>query len=135
MFVDVAKALLWSKPLNDFKKQLGEVEEAMGVGLIRPTLILPPILNNGEKTNPYLSGDASTVKVKDAMSAMKFVSRASMADLCLKLGEKVAAGEEVPQWVGITNPSRTSEECSMSWWRRTSHGLKPPRTSRPCPNR
>ena len=49
MFVDVAKALLWSKPLNDFKKQLGEVEEAMGVGLIRPTLILPAILNNGEK--------------------------------------------------------------------------------------
>ena len=27
----------------------------------------------------------------------------AMADLYLKLGEK-AAGEEVPQWVGITNP-------------------------------
>jgi hypothetical protein len=26
------------------------------------------------------------------------------ADLCLKLREKVASGEEVPQWVGITNP-------------------------------
>ena len=27
-----------------------------------------------------------------------------MADLCLKLGEGVESGEEVPQWVGITHP-------------------------------
>ena len=102
MFVDVAKTLLWSKPLTDFKRQLAEIEEAKGKGLIRPTLILPPMLNNGEKTNTYLSGEASTMK--DAMGVINFVSRASMADLCLKLGEKAAAGEEVPQWVGITNP-------------------------------
>jgi hypothetical protein len=45
MFVSVATALFWSKPLTDFEKQLAEVE-----------------------------------------------------------GEKVASGEEAPQWVGITNP-------------------------------
>jgi hypothetical protein len=101
MFVDVAKGLFWSKPLADFKKQLAEVEEAKSKGLIRPILILPPILNNGEKTNTYLSGEASTMK--DAMGVTNTVSRASMADLCLKLGEKAAAGDEVPQWVAITN--------------------------------
>ncbi len=31
MFVSVATALFWSKPLNDFKKQLAEVEEASPV--------------------------------------------------------------------------------------------------------
>jgi hypothetical protein len=60
MFVDVAKVLLWSKPLADFQKQLAEVEEAKGRGLIRPTLVLPPTLNNSEKTNTYLAGEAST---------------------------------------------------------------------------
>lgn len=102
IFVSVATALFWSKPLADFKKQLAEIEEAKEKGLIRPTLVLPPILNDGEKTSTYLSGEASMMK--DAMGVTKFVSRASMADLCLKLGEKVASGEEVPQWVGITNP-------------------------------
>jgi putative NADH-flavin reductase len=101
VFVGFAKTFLWSRPLNDFKKQFAELEEAKGMGLIRPTLILPPMLNNAEKTNTYLSGEASAMK--DAMGVMNFVSRASMADLCLKLGEKVAAGEELPQWVGITN--------------------------------
>jgi hypothetical protein len=102
MFVDVAKALFWSKPFIDFKKQLAEIEEAKGKGLIRPNLVLPPMLNNGEKTNTYLSGEASTMKA--AMGVTNSVSRASMADLCLKLGEKAASGEKVPQWIGITNP-------------------------------
>lgn len=94
--------MFWSKPRADFEKQLAEIVEAKDKGLIRPTLILPPILNNGKKTNTYRSGEASTMK--DAMGVTNFVSRASMADLCLKLGEKVASGQEVPQWVGITNP-------------------------------
>jgi hypothetical protein len=94
--------LFWSKPHADFEKQLGEIEEASNEGLIRPTLILPPLLTNGEKTDTYLWGKASTIK--DSMGVTNFVSRASMADLCLRLGEKAAAGEEVPQWVGITNP-------------------------------
>lgn len=102
MFVSVATTLFWSKPLTDFRKQLAEVEEAKEKGLIRPTLILPPILNDGEKTSTYRSGEASMMK--DAMDVTNFVSRASIADLCLKLGEKVASGKEVPQWVGITNP-------------------------------
>jgi putative NADH-flavin reductase len=102
MFVSVATALFWSKPKTDFEKQLAEVEEAKDKGLIRPTLILPPILYDGEKTSTYRSGEASMMK--NAMGVTKFVSRASMADLCLKLGEKAAWGGEVPQWVGITNP-------------------------------
>jgi hypothetical protein len=101
-FVGVAKTLFWSKPHADFEKQLAEIEEARNEGLIRPILILPPLLNNGEKTDTYLSGEASTIK--KSMSVTNFVSRASMADLCLRLGEKAASGEEVPQWVGITNP-------------------------------
>jgi hypothetical protein len=63
---------------------------------------LPPLLNNREKTDTYLSGEASTIK--DSMGVTRFVSRVSMADLCLRVGEKAASGEEVPQWVGITNP-------------------------------
>lgn len=102
MFVSVVTALFWSKPAADFEKQLAEVEEAKDKGLIRPTLILPPILSNGDKTNSYRSGEASMMK--DVMGVTKFVSRASMVDLCLKLGEKVASGEAVPQWVGITTP-------------------------------
>jgi hypothetical protein len=43
--------------------------------------------------------------MKDAVGVINFVSRASMVDLGLKLGEK-EAGEEVPQWVGVANPSR-----------------------------
>jgi hypothetical protein len=100
-FVGVATTLFWSKPLADFKKQLAEVEEARDEGLIRPTLVLPPILTNGQKSDAYLSGESSTMK--DVMGVTNSVSRASMADLCLKLGEKVAAGEDVPQWVAITN--------------------------------
>jgi hypothetical protein len=93
--------LFWSKPFADFEKQLAEIEEAKNQGLIRPILILPPMLNNSEKAVSYLSGEAGTMK--DAMGVTNFVSRASMADLCLRLGEKAASGEEVPQWVGITN--------------------------------
>jgi hypothetical protein len=102
MFVDATEALLWSKPLADFQKQLAEVVEAKGWGRIRPTLVLPPMLNNSEKTDTYLAGEASTMK--DAMGVTNFVSRASMANLSLKLGEKAASGEKVPQWVGVTNP-------------------------------
>ena len=101
-FVGVATTLFWSKPLADFQKQLTEIEQAKNEGLLRPILILPPILNNGKKTDTYLSGEARTIK--DKMGVTNFVSRASTADLCLRLGEKVASGEEVPQWVGITNP-------------------------------
>jgi hypothetical protein len=101
-FVGIATTLFWSKPLADFEKQLAEIEEARNEGLIRPILILPPLLNNSEKTDTYLSGEASTIK--DTMGVTNFVSRASMADLCLRLGEKAASGEQVPQWVGITNP-------------------------------
>jgi len=101
-FVGIAKTLFWSKPFADFEKQLAEINKARNEGLIRPILILPPLLNNHEKTDTYLWGEASTIK--DAMGVTNFVSRASMADLCLRLGEKAASGEEVPQWVGITNP-------------------------------
>jgi putative NADH-flavin reductase len=102
LVVQAAKTLFWSKPYADFIKQLAEIEDAKAEGLIRPTLVLPPILSNGERTSTYLSGEAGMMK--DVMAVTGSVSRASMADLCLKLGERAAAGEAVPQWVAITNP-------------------------------
>lgn len=102
LVVQAARTLFWSKPYADFIKQLAEIENAKTEGLIRPTLVLPPILSNGERTSTYLSGEAG--RMKDVMAVTGSVSRASMADLCLKLGERVAAGEAVPQWVAITNP-------------------------------
>jgi hypothetical protein len=42
--------------------------------------------------------------MKAAMGVTNSVRRAFMADLCLKLGEKAASGEKVPQRIGITNP-------------------------------
>lgn len=60
--VGIANTLFWSKPLADFEKQLAEIEEARNEGLIRPILILPPLLNNSEKTDTYLLGEASTIK-------------------------------------------------------------------------
>jgi hypothetical protein len=101
MFVNVAKTLFWSKPFADFEKQLTEVEEAKNEGLIRPTLILPPLLNNGEKKDIYLSGEASTMK--DAMGVTNFVSRSFHGRSLSKVGGEGSVGE-VPQWVGITNP-------------------------------
>jgi putative NADH-flavin reductase len=102
LVVQAAKTLFWSKPYADFIKQLAEIEDAKAEGLIRPILVLPPILSNGDRTSTYLSGEAGTMK--DVMAVTGSVSRASMADLCLKLGERVAEGEAVPQWVAITNP-------------------------------
>jgi hypothetical protein len=42
-----------------------------------------------DKTDIYLSGEASTMK--DTMGAANFMGRASMADLCLRSGEKTAS--------------------------------------------
>ena len=102
MFVRVLTTLFWSKASADFNKQLTEVKEAKDAGLVHPTLILPAILTNGRKRRDYQAAEASLMK--NIMGVTRFVSRASLADLCLKLGEKAATGEQVPEWVGITNP-------------------------------
>ena len=102
MFVRVLTTLFWSKARADFDKQLTDVKVAKDAGLVQPTHILPAILTNGRKRNDYQSAEASLIK--NTMGVTRFVSRASLADLCLKLGEKAATGEQVPEWVGITNP-------------------------------
>jgi hypothetical protein len=79
---------------------LADIEGAPGI--IIPIIILPPILNNREKSNSYLSGDASAMR--NVMGITNTVSRASIADLCLKLGENVVSGHKIPQWIAITNP-------------------------------
>src|SRR5260370_26169940 len=84
--VGIAKTLFWSKPHADFEKQFAEIEEPRNERLIRPILILPPLLNNRNKTHTSLPAHSSTIK--DAMGVTSFVSRASMADLCLTLGAK-----------------------------------------------
>ncbi len=101
MFVSVATALFWSKPLTDFEKQLAEIEEARTRDLFGRLSSCRRYSPMARRRAPR-SGEASMMK--DAMGVTKSVSRASMVDLCLKLGEKVASGEEVPQWVGIANP-------------------------------
>jgi hypothetical protein len=85
-----------------FQKQLAEIEKAKNEGLIRPVLILPPLLNNGEKTDTYRWGEATTMK--DKMGLTNFVSRASLADLCLRLGEKAAA--KIKLWYGRSRARR-----------------------------
>src|SRR5262249_1975597 len=80
-----AQTCFWRRPFGDFQTQLAEVEQAKNEGLIRPIIILPPILTSGPKTNTYLSGEASAMK--DVMGVTSSVSRESVADLCLKLGE------------------------------------------------
>ena len=102
MFVRVLTTLFWSKASADFNKQLTEVKAAKDARLVRPTLILPAILTNGGQRRDYLSAEASLMK--DLMGVTRFVSRASLADLYLKLGEQAAMGGQVPEWVGITNP-------------------------------
>ena len=102
MFVRVLTTLFWSNASADLNKQLTEVKEAKDAGLVHPTLILPAILTNGRKRRDYQAAEASLMK--NTMGVTRFVSRASLADLCLKLGEKAATGEQVPEWVGITNP-------------------------------
>jgi hypothetical protein len=98
--VGVAKRSFWAKPFADFERQLADIEGAPGI--IIPIIILPPILNNREKSNSYLSGDASAMR--NVMGITNTVSRASIADLCLKLGENVVSGHKIPQWIAITNP-------------------------------
>ena len=102
VFVRVLTTLFWSKARADFDKQLTDVKTAKDAGLVQPTHILPAILTNGRKRKDYQSAEASLIK--NTMGVTRFVSRASLADLCLKLGEKTATGEQVPEWVGITNP-------------------------------
>lgn len=102
LVVAAGKSFLWAKPFADFEKQLTEVETARVEGLIRPIIVMPPILTGGARTSDYLAGEAQAMK--DAMRVTKTISRASMADLCLKLGERAASGEALPQWVAVTNP-------------------------------
>lgn len=102
IFVRLLTALFWAKVSADFNKQLTEIQKAKDAGLVRPILILPPILTNGRRRKDYQSAEASLMK--NTMGFTRFVSRASVADLCLKLGEKAAMDEQVPEWVGITNP-------------------------------
>ncbi len=104
MLVGLAKRTFWAKPFADFERQLADIDAAHADGLVKPTIILPPILTNGTKSRTYLSGDAHAMK--DLMRVTSFVARASIADLALKLGEKAASGEKTPAWVAIRDCRR-----------------------------
>jgi len=61
---------------------------------------------------PFTATSTGTHSVLLALRGFEAVCAAapsaSMADLCLKLGERAATGEAVPQWVGITTDSHQS---------------------------
>jgi hypothetical protein len=97
--VGIAKRTFWAGPFADFEAQLAMVDEATAREFIRPTIILPPILTNGPKSDTYLSGEAHLMK--DVMGITRSAARASIADLALKLGETAASGGHVPAWVAI----------------------------------
>lgn len=107
-FVDIITRLFWSKPFADLEKQVLDLQAAKVEGLIEPILILPPILTNGKKMPDYHFGEARMMK--GFMRMPGFVSRASLADLCLKIGEKAASGTEVPQWIGVINSQRRQND-------------------------
>lgn len=102
VLVHTAKRTFWAKPFRDFEKQLADIAAAAAEGLIRPAIILPPILTNGARTGTYLSGDAHAMK--DVMSVASVIARASIADLALKLSEKAVSGENTPAWIAIRQP-------------------------------
>ncbi len=76
ILVRVLTALFWAKVSADFNKQLTEIQKAKDAGLVRPILILPPILTNGRRRRDYQSGEANLIR--HTMGFTRFVSQASV---------------------------------------------------------
>ncbi|WP_224028337.1 NAD(P)-dependent oxidoreductase [Paraburkholderia caribensis] len=101
--VSTARSTFWARPYADFELQFASVDLAERKGLIRPTILLPPILTQGPKSDDYVSGEPHTVNQRMRMTSS--ISRASLADLCVRLAER-AARETVPRWIAVVNASR-----------------------------
>jgi putative NADH-flavin reductase len=101
--VSIAKSTFWSKPYADFERQFADIELAEQKALIRPTILIPPVLTRGPKTDTYVWGEPEAIKHRMGLTGS--VSRASLADLCVCLAERAAA-EPVPRWIAIVEASR-----------------------------
>jgi hypothetical protein len=112
MLVSTAKHTFRAKQSADFSRQFADLDAAHAEGLIQPVIILRPILTNGAKTKTYLSGDAHAMK--DVMCVTSVIARASITDLALKLAERAASGERVPEWAGIREPCRGMLKSAFS---------------------
>jgi putative NADH-flavin reductase len=100
--VSVAKSTFWSRPYADFENQFERLDFAERQGLIRPTILLPPMLKQGPISDNYAYGEPETLKQR--MRVTSTISRASLADLCVRLAER-AAEKPVPRWIAIVDTS------------------------------
>lgn len=98
VIVKVARRSFWSKPYIDFERQLAEIHAAKQAGLIRPTILLPPVLTSGQLSDNYLFGEPS--EMQKMMTVTTSISRASLAHLCLELAEK-SVKTPTSQWIAI----------------------------------
>ncbi|WP_176053130.1 NAD(P)-dependent oxidoreductase [Paraburkholderia caribensis] len=101
--VSIAKSTFWAKPYADFERQFADIERAEQRALIRPTILLPPMLTQGPKSATYAYGEPDAMRYR--MHAASSISRASLADLCVRLSER-ATEEVTPRWVAIVETSR-----------------------------
>jgi putative NADH-flavin reductase len=101
--VSIAKSTFWSKPYADFERQFMDIELAEKKALIRPTILIPPVLTQGPKTDTYVWGEPDAVKHRIGLASS--ISRASLADLCVRLAER-AAEQPASRWIAIAEASR-----------------------------
>ena len=88
---------------RDAALMLSELDAAAADGLIQPILLMPPLLTRGKRTSTYEFGDALT-EMSGKMHVFDSVSRDSMADLALSLGEKAVTGQPIPKFVALRQP-------------------------------
>lgn len=101
--VSIARSTFWSRPYADFERQFIDLEIAEGKGLVRPTILLPAMLTQGQKSDTYAWGAPDAIKHR--MRVTSYISRASLADLCLRLAER-AADEPPSRWIAIAEAPR-----------------------------
>ena len=102
-FVSFAASTFYAPVLRDAVLTAAELEAPTAAGVILPTQLMPPLLTNGALTTTYQYGDALTV-MKDKMHSFDTVSRASLANIALLLGEQAVAGAELPKYVAVRQP-------------------------------
>lgn len=96
----IAKSTFWSRPYADFERQFESIDRAEREGLIRPTILLPPMLKQGPKSDTYVCGEPGAMKQRIRITSS--ISRASLADLVVHLAER-AIEEPVPRWIAIVD--------------------------------
>lgn len=102
-FVSLAVNTFYAPVARDFTRTVALLEAATADGLIQSIQLMPPLLTNGALTATYEYGDALGA-MKGKMHTFDSVSRASMANVAMLVGEKVAAGQTVPGYIALRQP-------------------------------